>query len=273
VTAAVVPAPGTVFGRGTVLGPASNAANGSTRSRLRCECGTEYTAKNERLTAGRTRSCGCLFEQRFGRPRHAPSGDLPFLPVPEPADAAVDVADYDRPRTWADCQRGGCNAARPCPWVSCRWNLLLQVEGEHVMPDGTPREPDHVLPWQSCALDVAERGGATLQEVADLLGMSRERVRQIEERALDKLWAAMVAEGLNPASLMPAARQGASYCGSGGGGGRKPNARAMGPTAELDVEPCAENAAYAGRHEARLCELRGTLDRIDAALLGADRGE
>jgi hypothetical protein len=41
----------------------------------------------------------------------------------------------------------------------------------------------HRMPWEmadTCALDVAERGPATLQEVADLMGLSRERSRQLE---------------------------------------------------------------------------------------------
>jgi len=32
----------------------------------------------------------------------------------------------------------------------------------------------------TCILDVADREGATLQEVADILGISRERIRQVE---------------------------------------------------------------------------------------------
>jgi DNA-directed RNA polymerase sigma subunit (sigma70/sigma32) len=38
----------------------------------------------------------------------------------------------------------------------------------------------------SCALDVAERGGATLERVGELMNMTRERVRQIQDVALIK---------------------------------------------------------------------------------------
>lgn len=39
---------------------------------------------------------------------------------------------------------------------------------------------------QSCALDVADRGGATLEEIGDMLGLTRERVRQVEEEAMER---------------------------------------------------------------------------------------
>jgi len=37
---------------------------------------------------------------------------------------------------------------------------------------------------ETCSLDVAERGGATLEDVGEVLNVVRERVRQIEMRAL-----------------------------------------------------------------------------------------
>jgi len=50
-----------------------------------------------------------------------------------------------------------------------------------------PGEPDEVPADTSCALDLAERGGMSLSEVGDVLGVVRERVRQIEEEALTKV--------------------------------------------------------------------------------------
>jgi len=45
-------------------------------------------------------------------------------------------------------------------------------------------------PWElenSCALDIAERGGVTLEEVGEILNLTRERVRQVEVTGLVKL--------------------------------------------------------------------------------------
>ena len=49
--------------------------------------------------------------------------------------------------------------------------------------------PD-VQVWEmprTCALDEADRGGMTLEDVADTLNLTRERIRQIETNALRKL--------------------------------------------------------------------------------------
>jgi DNA-directed RNA polymerase sigma subunit (sigma70/sigma32) len=40
---------------------------------------------------------------------------------------------------------------------------------------------------ETCALDVAERGGITLEEVGEILNLTRERIRQLEVTALDKM--------------------------------------------------------------------------------------
>ncbi|MCB9536384.1 MAG: hypothetical protein H6704_08970 [Myxococcales bacterium] len=40
---------------------------------------------------------------------------------------------------------------------------------------------------ETCALDVAERGGITLEEVGEILNLTRERIRQVEVKGLQKL--------------------------------------------------------------------------------------
>jgi hypothetical protein len=54
----------------------------------------------------------------------------------------------------------------------------------------------------TCALDLADRGPQTLQTIGELLGITRERVRQIEAKALKRLRAAFAREGLDPAQLL-----------------------------------------------------------------------
>lgn len=71
------------------------------------------------------------------------------------------------PQTRGDCLPGGSNAARPCRWITCKWYL----------PRMSPS------PKFTCALDVADLGGMTLEDVGELMGVTRERVRQIEEKA------------------------------------------------------------------------------------------
>jgi hypothetical protein len=83
---------------------------------------------------------------------------LPLSPESGPRLAS------SRPVTRADCIDG----ERPCPWAGeCRYGLVDAAE--------------------SCALDIADGGARTLEQVAQLIGRSRARVDQIEEKALRKL--------------------------------------------------------------------------------------
>jgi hypothetical protein len=42
---------------------------------------------------------------------------------------------------------------------------------------------------ETCALDVADRGGTTLEEVGAIMNLTRERIRQVEVKGLAKLHA------------------------------------------------------------------------------------
>src|SRR5438105_8243856 len=88
-----------------------------------------------------------------------------------------------RPKSRADCAMG----LRPCPYVSCKFNLYVDVNPR----TGSVKMnfPDKEL-WEladTCALDVADRGGITLEEVGVIMNLTRERVRQLETRGLTKL--------------------------------------------------------------------------------------
>ena len=96
----------------------------------------------------------------------------------------VHPAGVERPVTREDCEN---DPGRPCPWVSCPHHLYLDV---NVETGAIKLNFPHLEVWQmatSCSLDVADRGGITLEEVGSILNMTRERVRQIEVRGLDKI--------------------------------------------------------------------------------------
>ncbi len=82
----------------------------------------------------------------------------------------------DKPRTRAEC----ANVPRPCPFMTCRYNNGVYVVGKvvHERPQSAEK---------SCALDLADRGESTLEEVGNVLGVTRERVRQIETLGLEHL--------------------------------------------------------------------------------------
>lgn len=100
--------------------------------------------------------------------------------------------DYWKPRSRNECAEG----PRPCPFVSCQRHLFIDV---------SPRTgaiklnfPDLEV-WEmgeSCALDVADRGGTTLEDVGAIMNLTRERIRQVEVKALAKLEALRDMESL-----------------------------------------------------------------------------
>ena len=91
--------------------------------------------------------------------------------------------DIPRPTTRAECRE----EMRPCPWVACKHHLYLDINPE----TGSIKInfPD-LEPWEmreTCALDVADRSGITLEEVGEIMNLTRERIRQVEVRGLLKL--------------------------------------------------------------------------------------
>jgi hypothetical protein len=96
-----------------------------------------------------------------------------------------DVEGVEKPVAREDCQGG----ERPCPFVSCKHHLYLDVSARTGaiklnFPDLEVWEMN-----ETCALDVADRGGATLEEVGAIMNLTRERIRQVEVKGLAKLQA------------------------------------------------------------------------------------
>lgn len=93
------------------------------------------------------------------------------------------VVDEPRPRVRHECK----DMPRPCPFVSCKHHLYLDVNPE----TGSIKLnfPDLEV-WEmkdTCSLDVADRNGITLEEVGEIMNLTRERIRQVEVRGLLRL--------------------------------------------------------------------------------------
>jgi len=99
------------------------------------------------------------------------------------AQLIVYPGDIDRPMSRAECQ----SMPRPCPFVSCAHHLYLDVNPES---GAIKLNFPHLEVWEmaeTCSLDVADRGGITLEEVGAILNLTRERIRQVEVRGLHKI--------------------------------------------------------------------------------------
>lgn len=122
--------------------------------------------------------------EQNSRRKRAPERAGPKLETLERTHLGI-LEDYPqgvvRPMTRGDC----ADVPRPCPFVSCKWNLYLDVEsGGRIRLNFPDIEPDEMDEERSCALDIADGGGATLVEIGAVLNITRERSRQIENIGL-----------------------------------------------------------------------------------------
>ena len=91
--------------------------------------------------------------------------------------------EYFRPMAREEC----ANTERPCPFVSCKHHLYIDV---HPVRGSIKINFPDLEVWEmteTCALDIADRGGTTLEEVGVIMNLTRERVRQLETQGLAKL--------------------------------------------------------------------------------------
>jgi hypothetical protein len=92
-------------------------------------------------------------------------------------------SDYWKPKSRSECK----DMDRPCPFVSCKYHLYIDV---HPVRGSIKLNFPDIEIWEmteTCALDVADRGGITLEEVGEIMNLTRERVRQVETAGLARL--------------------------------------------------------------------------------------
>jgi hypothetical protein len=154
----------------------------------------------KKVVAERTLSPGFVEEKKKPTRRRRPVRGKTFQvnKMPKSFLKLLDVLNpypewpVERPQSRAECLK----MPRPCPFVSCRYHRYVDVNTEKKGSQIKLNFPD-VLDYthldaenmeHSCILDLAEEGPRTLDEVGELLNLTRERVRQIESRAVKKLY-------------------------------------------------------------------------------------
>lgn len=105
------------------------------------------------------------------------------------------IPDYKGPElppaTRAEC----AGIERPCNRYACVHNLTPETERGGKPHHGIHPHPVLVEKTESCELDVSERGKHTPKQVAEMLGLTPERIRQLEDRAMRKMELALKLEG------------------------------------------------------------------------------
>ena len=95
----------------------------------------------------------------------------------------IDITSYQKPKNRSECLK----LKRPCLFVSCKYHPFLDVNPDtKSIKFNFPGKEVWELK-ETCALDVADKGGVTLEEVGAIMNLTRERIRQVEMRALQKL--------------------------------------------------------------------------------------
>jgi hypothetical protein len=128
-----------------------------------------------------------VVQRRRTRPRARSEGFKKLKHIVAAEPVLVDDPELEpspqRPRTRGDCAGG----ARPCPWLSCRHHLYLDVNPEtgSIKLNFPDLEPGELA--SSCSLDIADDGDHVLDDVGAVMNLTRERTRQVEMGALARL--------------------------------------------------------------------------------------
>lgn len=110
--------------------------------------------------------------------------EIAFRPVSDRIHKAwADYRPQDAPN---DCRPGMPRGLRPCPWATCPHHLGIErtASGSVKLPHG---HADFERLEETCSIDVAQRGGATIEAVGRYMGIGFDRVRQIERWTKRKL--------------------------------------------------------------------------------------
>jgi hypothetical protein len=71
--------------------------------------------------------------------------------------------------------------------VGCRYNNYLRITPQGHIQLNSWKKPEDVPVEKSCSLDLADNGPQTLETISKVISLTRERVRQIEKSALQKI--------------------------------------------------------------------------------------
>jgi len=81
----------------------------------------------------------------------------------------------------------------PCPQSNCRHHIHNSAKESQIARSALTRT--------TCSLKLAEKGSLNLEEIGGLLGITRERVRQVELGGLTKLKKNLVKLGIDDDSM------------------------------------------------------------------------
>ena len=94
-----------------------------------------------------------------------------------------------------EATEGACMACiEPCPRTMCRYHIHSDARKLQIMK--------RVESETTCSLKLANRGGMTLEEIGSIMGLTRERVRQIETRGKTRLRHILEKEGYSKELLV-----------------------------------------------------------------------
>jgi hypothetical protein len=151
--------------------------------------------------------------------RELSGNELAFMPQ---ADAILEEFADDVPTTLADCQPGGKNEARPCPFVRCQFHTYVDVNEDGALKLNFPGMAlDDPRIRYTCAIDAANDQAAKgpkapprdFVELGRLLNMTGAGSKKIIKQAEARMREEADAAGLEPSyddgptdcdSLMPA---------------------------------------------------------------------